>query len=203
MVPQEGADMAANAFLKLLEEPPADTTLIITSSEPGALLPTIRSRVIALRVAPLPDAEMLSFLGNPFVRDALASAPVPKSDAERAQLAEGAPGTLLNGGERAQARELARRFLSAAESGDRSAILRVAFGQGATRARGRFTDTLEALASLLHAKTRASVDRGDTQSAMAASLGIESVQRAMDRAAGNVSPNLVSAALLSELDRAR
>jgi len=41
MISQEGADQAANAFLKLLEEPPADTTLILTSSEPGALLPTI------------------------------------------------------------------------------------------------------------------------------------------------------------------
>jgi DNA polymerase-3 subunit delta' len=52
MVPQEGADAAANAFLKLLEEPPADTTLILTSSEPGALLPTIRSRVVALACGP-------------------------------------------------------------------------------------------------------------------------------------------------------
>jgi DNA polymerase-3 subunit delta' len=203
MVPQEGADMAANAFLKLLEEPPADTTLIITSSEPGALLPTIRSRVIALRAAPLPDPEMLSFLGHPFVRDALASAPIPKADTERMQLAEGAPGALLSGGERAQARELAKRFLSVAESGDRAAILRVAFAQGATKARGRYTDTLEALASLLHAKARASVERGDAPSALAATRGVESVQRAMDRAAGNVSPNLVSAALLSELGRTR
>jgi DNA polymerase-3 subunit delta' len=45
MVSQEGSDQAANAFLKLLEEPPADTTVILTSSEPGALLPTVRSRV--------------------------------------------------------------------------------------------------------------------------------------------------------------
>lgn len=39
MVSQEGADAAANAFLKLLEEPSAGTTLILTTSEPGALLP--------------------------------------------------------------------------------------------------------------------------------------------------------------------
>jgi len=30
MVPQEGSEQAANAFLKLLEEPPADTTIIVT-----------------------------------------------------------------------------------------------------------------------------------------------------------------------------
>ena len=34
----------ANALLKLLEEPPADTTLLLVSSQPRRLLPTIRSR---------------------------------------------------------------------------------------------------------------------------------------------------------------
>ena len=53
MVSQEGSDQAANAFLKLLEEPPANTTIILTSSVPASLLPTIRSRVAAVRVPPL------------------------------------------------------------------------------------------------------------------------------------------------------
>ena len=47
LVVQEGQDEAANAFLKLLEEPPPHALIVLTSSEPGALLPTIRSRVIA------------------------------------------------------------------------------------------------------------------------------------------------------------
>ena len=34
----------ANALLKLLEEPPADATLLLVSSQPRRLLPTIRSR---------------------------------------------------------------------------------------------------------------------------------------------------------------
>ena len=33
MVPQEGSEFAANAILKLLEEPPTDTHIILTSSE--------------------------------------------------------------------------------------------------------------------------------------------------------------------------
>ena len=70
MVPQEGADMAANAFLKLLEEPPADTTIILTSSEPGALLPTIRSRVVAVRVPLVPNAAVRAFVENPDVKKA-------------------------------------------------------------------------------------------------------------------------------------
>ena len=58
MVPQEGSEQAANALLKLLEEPPANTFIILTSSEPGALLPTIRSRVVNIRVAPLPTRDV-------------------------------------------------------------------------------------------------------------------------------------------------
>src|SRR5262249_25106684 len=69
MVAQEGSDEAANALLKLLEEPPANTTMILTSSEPGALLPTIRSRVVSVRVAPLPDRDVETFLGDPTVAD--------------------------------------------------------------------------------------------------------------------------------------
>jgi DNA polymerase-3 subunit delta' len=39
----------ANAFLKTLEEPPAHTTLLLITTRPYALLPTIRSRVLHFR----------------------------------------------------------------------------------------------------------------------------------------------------------
>jgi DNA polymerase III subunit delta' len=199
MVPQEGADMAANAFLKLLEEPPADTTLILTSSEPGALLPTVRSRVVTLRMSPLAERDVRAFLSDPLVRETLADEPIPKGEADRIQLADGAPGSLLSGADRAQAREQAKRFLAVVESRDRAAALKTAFVQGATKSRGRFTDTLEALASLLHDRARASAERGDARAAIAAAKGVDAVYRAMEHAAGNVSPNLVSARLFADL----
>ena len=71
MVAQEGADMAANAFLKLLEEPPPNTTIVLTSSEPGALLPTIRSRVVAVRVPLVTDADVKAFVADPVVKAVL------------------------------------------------------------------------------------------------------------------------------------
>ncbi len=40
---------SANAFLKTLEEPPANTTLLLLTTRPYALLPTIRSRVLHFR----------------------------------------------------------------------------------------------------------------------------------------------------------
>ena len=48
---------AENALLKILEEPPAKTILLLISHQPAKLLPTIRSRCGALRCKPLsPDA---------------------------------------------------------------------------------------------------------------------------------------------------
>jgi DNA polymerase-3 subunit delta' len=43
-----GAAPAANAFLKTLEEPPAHTLILLTSSRPALLLPTIVSRCLRL-----------------------------------------------------------------------------------------------------------------------------------------------------------
>lgn len=51
---------AANALLKMLEEPPARTTLLLVSHQPAALLPTIRSRCRDLRLVPLGPADMTS-----------------------------------------------------------------------------------------------------------------------------------------------
>jgi replication-associated recombination protein RarA len=49
---------AQNALLKTLEEPPANTTLLLTVAHEQALLPTIRSRAQAVTVL-RPDAEQL------------------------------------------------------------------------------------------------------------------------------------------------
>jgi DNA polymerase-3 subunit delta' len=55
---------AANALLKLLEEPPDRTTLFLVAHRPAALLPTIRSRCRVLRLRPLGPAEMAEALGR-------------------------------------------------------------------------------------------------------------------------------------------
>lgn len=49
---------AANALLKMLEEPPANTTIFLISHQPSRLLPTIRSRCRELRLTPLAPEEM-------------------------------------------------------------------------------------------------------------------------------------------------
>jgi DNA polymerase-3 subunit delta' len=47
---------AQNAFLKTLEEPPRDTTLVLVTAAPDRLLPTLRSRCVRYPFAPLPRA---------------------------------------------------------------------------------------------------------------------------------------------------
>ena len=53
---------AANALLKILEEPPAKTILLLISHNPGMLLPTIRSRCAKLPLKTLNDGEVSSLL---------------------------------------------------------------------------------------------------------------------------------------------
>ncbi|MDV7141474.1 DNA polymerase III subunit delta' [Tropicimonas sp. TH_r6] len=84
---------AANAVLKLLEEPPARTTLFLISHQPSRLLPTIRSRCRTLRCRPLPPEEMTRALEA-------AGAEIPEQPDALTALADGSVGaafTLLNG----------------------------------------------------------------------------------------------------------
>jgi DNA polymerase-3 subunit delta' len=55
-------DAASNALLKTLEEPPPTTHIVLVTSRPSSLLPTIRSRSQVVRFAPLPSEEIEKFL---------------------------------------------------------------------------------------------------------------------------------------------
>lgn len=202
MVPQEGAEFAANAFLKLLEEPPADTVVIVTSSEPGALLPTIRSRLVAVRVPLLPEADVRRLLELPAFAAALDEAGVPGGTAERVRLAAGAPGTLLGADSRRDAIATAGALLRAAErTVDPPERIRAVMAVGAARSRGVFSDCLDALTVMLRDRVRAAVERGDERAAAGAARAVDIVQDARIRAAGNVSPQLLAYQVVAELGR--
>lgn len=55
---------AANAILKILEEPPKRAMFLVLSHAPGKLLPTIRSRCLPLKLAPLDDRALVSALAH-------------------------------------------------------------------------------------------------------------------------------------------
>jgi DNA polymerase III subunit delta' len=78
---------AQNALLKTLEEPAGRTVLVLLTDQPGALLPTIRSRCQLVRFAGLSDA---------LVRKELEKRGVDRSAAaEAARLASGSLGAAL------------------------------------------------------------------------------------------------------------
>lgn len=80
---------AANAILKLLEEPPARTTLLMVTHQPSRLLPTIRSRCRELRLAPLGSEDMSAALTQ-------AGAEVAPQDAQAlAALSSGSVGAAI------------------------------------------------------------------------------------------------------------
>lgn len=199
MVPQEGSEQAANAFLKLLEEPSAKTTIILTSSEPGALLPTVRSRTVAIRVAPLDDTALRAFLADPLAAAALDKAGAPKSAVERLSVASGAPGALLMDEARGKAIRTARRLIDAAVSPNQSARYAALMGVGSSGARGAFSDTLDAILVLIGERMRAALHESDEARALRASRAADAVARARTQADGNVNPQLIAARLLREL----
>lgn len=53
---------AANALLKILEEPPAQTLFLLVTSDYNRLLPTIQSRVQRVAIRELDDAELVPYL---------------------------------------------------------------------------------------------------------------------------------------------
>ena len=99
---------AANALLKMLEEPPPNTLFFLVSHAPGRLLPTIRSRCRRLDFSRLSDEVMTSLLNR--------SLPETNS-AEIERLVEFSKGSI------GRAQDIATLDLAALE-GDALAILR-------------------------------------------------------------------------------
>ncbi len=80
---------AANSLLKVLEEPPEHTSLILLTENPQEMLPTIRSRAVIHRLGAIPAADLESLL----VQRRPQLKPVDRALAAR--LAEGAVGRAL------------------------------------------------------------------------------------------------------------
>ncbi len=78
---------AQNALLKTLEEPHGRTLILLLTDQPGALLPTVRSRCQVVRFAPLPEAVVRSELES--------RGTDPKTAATAARLADGSLGVAL------------------------------------------------------------------------------------------------------------
>jgi len=80
---------AANALLKLLEEPPAKSILLLVAHSPGKLLPTIRSRCRTLKLKTLGEESVKAVLVSRYPTLA------PDDLSALARLSGGAPGKAI------------------------------------------------------------------------------------------------------------
>lgn len=207
LVPQESSQEAANAVLKLLEEPPPGSVFVLTTVDPRRLLPTIRSRAVPVRIGRLSDDEVRGFLvahmDPALSRDALE---------QRVALAAGSIGRALAAGEEAaKAYRAADQLLEAVLAGPAAAYER-ALRQPPFSARGEFTAMLDALADTLGEAARGALGQAPRRTVPAAlrrRSDPAALLRAMDRVAeareaayGNVNPQLLLAVLGEELAEA-
>lgn len=130
---------AQNALLKLLEEPPDGSLLILTSSRPQALLPTVVSRLQTISVQPATLKQSIKFFSS-----------YEPSEVESAwRLSRGAPSllaALLAEGtdhDMKQAVEEAKKIIAQAD------YQRLGSLQAAAKDRARFGLLMEALSKVL------------------------------------------------------
>lgn len=216
LVPQESSPEAANALLKLLEEPPGDARFILTSNEPGRLLPTIRSRTVPLHVGPLEKERVAAFLES-------AADVEPNKAAWAAALSQGSPGRALgflpDGDERGPLDRLRRRayeVVAAALGSGVSDGYGLALGFPPAGARGlvdlfefveEWLRDLAAVAAgaentVLNHDARAELERRVRDAGIApfaAAAAFPSVDRARELAWANVNPQLVIGGLVRDL----
>jgi DNA polymerase-3 subunit delta' len=210
MVPQASSPEAANALLKLLEEPPPDTRFVLTSSRPGLLLPTVRSRLLSVRVTPVGTGTTARFLET--------EAGLESARAQEFALRSGGRiGTALRLAEASEdPRDPAIRFVRAAMADRRSGRWALAASFAPAGARGGFSDMLDLVEAVLRDCITISVE--SALSAIDPDLiqqlpGVRSiapdrwvsavsrVEQARDAALGNGNPQAISAVLLARLAR--
>jgi DNA polymerase-3 subunit delta' len=152
-------DNSANALLKVLEEPPKTSHLILITARPAMLLPTILSRCQMIRFSPLTPEEIESHLLKNKLVDA-------KTARLRSRAAGGSMGRALSGDLvtfTSQRKAMLKVLNALAISDDRAELLRSAEQLNEAQYREEFEERLEVLETLI-------------RDAWMLSLGVESAQ---------------------------
>ncbi len=138
-------DQSANALLKTLEEPPPTSHIILITSRPAMLLPTVRSRCQAIRFSPLTTAEIEQHL----LKNKLAT---PAEAGLRARAGNGSLGRALAGDLESfmERRDAMLQVLTAlAITGDQSRLLRLAEEMNEAKHKDEYEFGLELLETLI------------------------------------------------------
>ena len=182
---------AANALLKTLEEPGARTHFVLLTSQPDALLPTILSRTMRVRFAPLPDEVVAAILEARGVE--------PTRAHEVARLSGGSveAGEHLADPEESEARDrFVTRALDAVAAPGIEPLL--ALAEDAKKEKDLLRARIAALASALAAKAAEAARAERPESEALASRGRLALN-ALEHLDGNNAPQLVVEAMLSRM----
>jgi DNA polymerase-3 subunit delta' len=136
---------SANALLKVLEEPPQTSHLILITSRPAMLLPTIRSRCQMIRFSPLTPEEIENYLVHNNV-DGAAEAKL------RARVARGSLGRALSSDVKSfaeQRKDMLRLLNALAVSSDRVQLLRSSEQLNEAAYKDEFEERLDLLETLI------------------------------------------------------
>jgi len=139
-------EAASNALLKTLEEAPPSSRLILITSRPASLLPTIRSRCQTLRFAPLSTEELEGHLVESRKR-------AGEEARLSSRLAGGRPGVALglNLDTYRARRDAMLGVVEALAAGtDRARLLRAAEELGDAKNRDEYEPRLDVLELLIH-----------------------------------------------------
>jgi DNA polymerase III subunit delta' len=194
LVVQEASHEAANALLKVLEEPPADTYFLLTTSSPQSLLPTVRSRLVPVRVQPVSDAAARRFLEE-------VVGVSPRALDSALGTAAGVPGRVATqSGTNGGSNQAADRLFAAVKRGP-AEWAAFALGQQPWGARGTFTELLDAAATRLRSELEDRSQQGGQINRLVAALQLIAEHRTV--AQGNINPQLALAVLALDLENLR
>jgi len=183
---------AANALLKMLEEPGDATLLVLIAPSPRAVLDTLRSRCQVVRFSPLPIELIADLLQREQGVD-------PHVALSAARAADGSIGRAerLASGDAQQGFEVAADYLDAAAGLRLEEILDTAAGFG--RDRPQALQLVDGLAHHLHGRIVDASRSGRQGAVDLRGRAFEATQEAERAIHGNASPQLVLEALAATL----
>jgi len=185
---------AANALLKILEEPPESGVLFLVTHAPGRLLPTIRSRCRRLSFPVWPEAKLAEFVQN--------KSGVSWEDAEMAaSMAGGSPGAALSlaSGPLFEMDQIARAWVDG-PAVDRAEQLAVSDSFRGAEGAARFEALMD---RLIAAVKRRAAEAGGREGARWAELWMR-LSELPERAAGlNMDKSDVLAGALADIARTK
>lgn len=181
---------AQNALLKVLEEPPADTIIILTVAQVHDMLPTIQSRAQSLIVTPPTKQQLLQHF---------AAGTTPTTVMQSYFLSGGLPGlmTALLEGDKdhplAQSVALAKGLLQG------QLFEKLTFIEGVAKQRESAISLCEALARIAQAGLNQAVDKNDTTRIKQWKTILEESSRAKDSLLAHANTKLALTNLVLQL----